>query len=73
LHEPPESLADSDLWQYFLDERDEILEYKWIESEKERQDIGIDRAIREWLRKHHALWAAAQDSAQVPPSAPPPG
>ena len=58
--EPPESLADSGLWQYFLDERDEILEYKWIESEKERQDIGIDRAIREWLWKHHALWAAAQ-------------
>jgi hypothetical protein len=71
IPEPPESLADSDLWQYFLDERDEILEYKWIESEKERQDIGIDRAIREWLRKHHALWAAAQDSAQVPPSAAP--
>jgi hypothetical protein len=63
--EPPDSLADSDLWEYFLAERDEILEYKWIESEKERRDIGIDRAIREWLQKHHALWAAAQDSAQA--------
>jgi hypothetical protein len=62
--EPPESLADSDLWEYFLAERDEILEYKWIESEKEHRDIGIDRAIREWLKQHHALWAAAQNGAQ---------
>jgi hypothetical protein len=27
-----------------IGERDEILEYKWIESEKEYQDIGTDRA-----------------------------
>ena len=65
--EAPESLADSDLWEYFLAERDEILEYKWIESEKERRDIGIDRAIREWLNQHHALWAAAQNGAHSPP------
>ena len=70
--ETPESLADSALWEYFLDERGEILEYKWIESEKEHQDIGIDRAIREWLQKHHALWAAAQDDAEAPPTSPPP-
>jgi hypothetical protein len=74
--EPPVALADSELWEYFLDERDEILEYKWLESEKEHQDIGIDRAIREWLQKHHALWAAAQKDVQDappphPPSAPP--
>jgi len=23
-------------------------------------DIGMDWAIREWLQKHRALWAAAQ-------------
>ena len=69
--EPPESLVDSDLWEYFLAERDEILEYKWIESEKERRDIGIDRAIREWLNQHHALWAAAQNGAQGSPSSTP--
>lgn len=60
IPEPPEPLADSDLWEYFLEECDEILEYKWLESEKLGHDIGIDRAIREWLQKHHALWAAAQ-------------
>ena len=60
MPEPPQPLADSDLWEYFLRERDQILEYKWLESEKLGQDIGIDRAIREWLQKHHTLWAAAQ-------------
>ena len=69
--EPPESLADSELWEYFLAERDEILGYKWLESEKERRDIGIDRAIHEWLQKHHALWAAAQDDAEAPPASAP--
>ena len=59
---PPEPLADSELWAYFLKERDEILEYKWLESEKLAHDIGMDRAIREWLQKHHALCAAAQDN-----------
>jgi hypothetical protein len=60
LPEPPPPLADSALWAYFLRQRDEILDYKWLESEKIGQDIGIDRAIREWLQKHHTLWAAAQ-------------
>ena len=69
---PPESLADSKLWEYFLDERGQILDYKWLESEKEHFDIGIDRAIREWLQKHHDFWAAAQVGAEEPPSSPPP-
>lgn len=55
-------IADSDLWRYFLKERDEILRHKWIESKNAGYDIGMDRAIRDWLEKHHALWAAAQDA-----------
>jgi len=57
--EPPEELADSTLWKFFMVERDEILRYKWLESQKEGKDIGINRAIHEWLQKHRALWAAA--------------
>ena len=30
-----------------MDELDEILEYKWLQSEQLGYDIGIDRAIRE--------------------------
>jgi hypothetical protein len=28
-------------------------------SEAMKQPFGMDRAIREWLQKHHALWTAA--------------
>ena len=52
-------------WEYFLRQRDEILDYKWLESEKLGSDIGIDRAIREWLQKHHSLWAPAQSDCPL--------
>jgi hypothetical protein len=58
--EPPPPMVNSDLWACLLNECDGILEYKWLESEKLGSDIGMDRAIREWLQKHHALWATAQ-------------
>lgn len=31
---------------------EEILKYKWIESEKVGYDIGFERAAREWIRKY---------------------
>ncbi|MBI5385067.1 MAG: DUF4032 domain-containing protein [Verrucomicrobia bacterium] len=61
--EPPEDLAESRLWQFFLLEREEILRYKWLQSENEKRDIGLSRAVQEWLRNHHALWAAAHPPA----------
>jgi hypothetical protein len=30
-------------------------------SEAMKQPFGMDRAIREWLQKHRALWTAAQE------------
>ena len=57
--EAPESLADKEFWLDVLDELDEILKYKWIESERAGFDIGMDRAIREWLHNHFTAWAVA--------------
>jgi len=48
-------------WTVCVDELDEISRHKWNASVDAGCDIGADRAIREWLQKHHALWAAAQD------------
>ena len=56
---PPEAVADSDLWQFFLLERDEILRHKYLRSKELGYDIGLSQAIQEWLRNHYALWAAA--------------
>lgn len=63
---PPEELAERKFWLDVMDELDEILEYKWLESEKAGQDIGLDRAIREWLLKYHSSWAAAQAVDETP-------
>ena len=30
-----------------------------MESQRAGFDIGMDRAIREWLHKHYTAWAAA--------------
>ena len=58
----PESPSDkefverSSLYQEFLAERDEILRHKWIESEKKGKDIGFERALLDWIRKHRQSW-----------------
>ena len=44
------------LYHEFLAERDEILKHKWIESEKQGQDIGFERALLDWICKHRSEW-----------------
>ncbi len=46
----------STLYQEFLAEREEILRHKWIESEKQGKDIGFERALLDWIRKHRENW-----------------
>ena len=58
---PPESANDdfakrSSLYQEFLAEREEILKHKWLESEKVGEDIGFERALLDWIRKHRERW-----------------
>lgn len=50
----------SSLYQEFLAERDEILRHKWIESEKAGRDIGFERALLDWIRKHRQNWRSAR-------------
>jgi hypothetical protein len=56
LSRPTSAVALATLWDQFLDERDQILKHKWIESQKAGFDIGIERAVRDWLEKHHPQW-----------------
>lgn len=34
----------------------EIMEYKWIESEKVGYDIGENRAADEWINQYYENW-----------------
>jgi hypothetical protein len=57
LPKPPQSLTKLPQWHEFMAGRDEILKHKWIQSEKEGRDIGMERAVREWLQKYHGEWS----------------
>ncbi len=51
-----EFVKQSNLYQEFLAEREEILRHKWIESERLGYDIGFERALLDWIRKHRDKW-----------------
>lgn len=62
-NEPEQSrdfVKQSSLYQEFLAEREEILRHKWIESERLGYDIGFERALLDWIRKHREGWRAAR-------------
>jgi hypothetical protein len=75
-----EFVKQSSLYQEFLAEREEILRHKWLESERLGYDVGFERALLDWIRKHRDGWRAhrrallqQQQQAQaalVPPRAP---
>ncbi|MBA3850698.1 MAG: hypothetical protein C0502_12005 [Opitutus sp.] len=71
-----EFVKQSNLYQEFLAEREEILKHKWIESERLGYDIGFERALLDWIRKHRDAWRtnrraqlAAQSGARTPAAA----
>lgn len=34
----------------------EIMDYKWLESEKAGRDIGLSTATKEWIAKYYDTW-----------------
>ncbi len=50
------NLNNSKLYQEFKAEKEEILKYKWIKSEKLGQDIEYERALLEWICKYRDQW-----------------
>lgn len=57
-------VKQSSLYQEFLAEREEILRHKWLESERLGYDIGFERALLDWIRKHRDSWRAARRAQQ---------
>jgi hypothetical protein len=55
-----EFVKQSTLYQEFLAEREEILKHKWLESERLGYDVGFERALLDWIRKHREGWRAAR-------------
>jgi len=49
---PAPSATLQAIWERFLAQRQSIMDHKWYESEKAGHDIGIERAILDWIEKH---------------------
>ena len=64
-----EFVKQSSLYQEFLAEREEILKHKWLESERLGYDIGFERALLDWIRKHREGWRAARRQTMPSPGA----
>ena len=49
-------LESSALYKKFIEERNEILKHKWLESEKAGKDIGFEKALLSWVYYHREKW-----------------
>jgi len=57
-------LINTNLYKEFQAEKEEILKYKWIESERAGHDIGFERALVEWITTHRAGWRRSRQQTQ---------
>ena len=49
-------MQNDNLYQKFMELKNEIEKHKWIESEKQGNDIGFEQALVEWVTKHRSGW-----------------
>jgi hypothetical protein len=47
---------NSSIYREFLEEREEVLKHKWLESEKKGYDIGYSAALIDWILKYRSCW-----------------
>lgn len=52
----PDFYINSSIYKEFLEEREEVLRHKWLESEKKGYDIGYSAALIDWILKHRSDW-----------------
>ena len=50
-------MNESNLYQKFLQLKNEIEINKWIDSEKRGTDIVFDTALVDWMFKHRNCWS----------------
>ena len=57
-------LKKSSPYQQYLAEREEVLRHKWLESERAGRDIGLDRALMDWVLNHRTKWRKNRQAAR---------
>jgi hypothetical protein len=49
-------IKNTNLYKKFLEQREEILKHKWIESEKAGKDVGFEWALLDWCINYRSTW-----------------
>lgn len=56
MNEHPAPKHALSYYQEFLAQREAVMAYKWIQSEKAGHDIGFDQALVSWVRNEREAW-----------------
>ena len=54
----PKPFERSTVIKEIKEEREEIMRFKWLESERLHQDIGFEKALLGWVIRHRSRWLA---------------
>ena len=57
------SLEKLTLYQQYLAEREEVLRYKWLASERLGRDIGLESALVDWVINPRKNWRKSCQAA----------
>lgn len=49
-------IGNSNLYNFYILQKNEILKNKWYLSEKAGKDIGFDHALWDWNKNHRPKW-----------------
>ena len=52
----PDFYTNSLIYREFIEEREEVLKHKWLESEKKGYDIGYSAALINWIIEYRSCW-----------------
>jgi len=61
----PQPFERSTVIREMKEEREEILRFKWLESERLHQDIGFEKALLGWVIRHRSRWLAERRKVRL--------
>ena len=50
------TIPSSDAFAEFQAELQEVMRFKWVESERLGQDIGFEKALKQWVATERPDW-----------------
>lgn len=59
------STSSSDAFSNFQAELQEVMNYKWVESEKAGYDIGFEKALKQWTETLRPEWRKKRREAKA--------